>query len=368
MEKLGFGLAMRDAGDADTLKRFLQEEFQGCWVQLLDQGESQALQVVIANHNLVGDAEQSFGLMPQRPLLVALLPLNALDELDALHQAGAECVLQTPQYLQRLGQVIRKHLEAQDIQSQLRYANAQLGQMQRVARMGTWSFEVASQHYQWSPHLYRLLGLDERKAPSEALFLSVVYPEDRSQVQEAWQARLEGQAYVLNYRIEAAGRLRWLHDEAQVEVDHWGNVVRCSGVIQDVTERRRADEALWRREILLRQAQRIGQMGSWQYDLIHKRLYWSEQTFSILGMLPDVMLNDQAMWAAVHPDDLDRVQEAWYRALRGEETYSIDYRVIVGDEVRWVHSRAEIQFDGHSQAIEAIGTLKDITERRLSRD
>jgi signal transduction histidine kinase/CheY-like chemotaxis protein len=65
----------------------------------------------------------------------------------------------------------------------------------------------------------------------------------------------------------------------------------------------------------------------------------------------------------VHPDDRERVHEAWQTALRGAP-YDIEHRIIVDNNTRWIRERAEVEFDASGNPLFAIGTAQDITEQK----
>jgi two-component system CheB/CheR fusion protein len=65
----------------------------------------------------------------------------------------------------------------------------------------------------------------------------------------------------------------------------------------------------------------------------------------------------------VHPDDREYVDRKWTAALRGEH-YDIEHRIIVGNDIRWVRERAELEFDEKGILLGGFGTVQDITERK----
>jgi len=70
-------------------------------------------------------------------------------------------------------------------------------------------------------------------------------------------------------------------------------------------------------------------------------------------------------FACIHPDDLAMVSASWQAALAGKP-YHIEHRIMVGQTVRWLEERAELEFDGQGQACKATGFVQDITGRKLA--
>jgi PAS domain S-box-containing protein len=150
----------------------------------------------------------------------------------------------------------------------------------------------------------------------------------------------------------------------QDEVDFIQAVANVLGMM---IEHRRAEESLLESEAMLNRAQEIAHLGSWHLDLRRNRLNWSDEVFRMFGVPPGSPLTYEAFLAMVHPEDLDHVKQAWSAALKGAP-YDIEHRIIVRGQLRWVRERAKVEFDGKGNAIEGIGTVHDITERKLAEE
>ncbi len=134
-------------------------------------------------------------------------------------------------------------------------------------------------------------------------------------------------------------------------------------VILDITERRQAERRLRENEAALRRAQAVAQVGSWTLDFREKRLIWSDETHRIFGTAPGQVTSEADFWGRVHEEDRERVALAWRAALQGAP-YRVEHRIRVGNQIKWVEERAELEFDATGQPVLALGTVHDITERR----
>jgi PAS domain S-box-containing protein len=140
--------------------------------------------------------------------------------------------------------------------------------------------------------------------------------------------------------------------------------------IKDITERKRAEEALSESEAKLEEAQRIAHVGYWENDLDADRITWSEETLRILGLRPGESYPTLTEFREkIHPEDRQIQAEASNRAQRGEGPYDVEYRVIRPDgEVRTLHSVGNVIRDDSGRPRRAFGVVQDVTERRRSEE
>lgn len=122
----------------------------------------------------------------------------------------------------------RKHGEEEIIKSEKRLAEAQ-----RVVRMGSWEWDVATGNLSWSENTYRMFGFLPREfAVTYNAFLGCVHPEDRPAVDEAVKQSLSDPkiTYSVEHRIVLPdGSMRWVHERGEVTFDGKGSPVRMIG-------------------------------------------------------------------------------------------------------------------------------------------
>lgn len=130
------------------------------------------------------------------------------------------------------------------------------------------------------------------------------------------------------------------------------------------------EENLKKSERSLIEAQRIAHFGSWDWNIEKEELYWSDEIYRIFGLKPkEFGATYDAFLNYVHPDDRDFVNKEVEDALKGIKKYDIDHRIIRPDgEMRIVHERGKVIFDENSNPIKMIGTVHDITERRIANE
>jgi diguanylate cyclase (GGDEF)-like protein/PAS domain S-box-containing protein len=119
-------------------------------------------------------------------------------------------------------------------------------------------------------------------------------------------------------------------------------------------------------EARLAKAQRMARLGHWDWDVSEDRWSFSDEVCRIFGFgLEDRPAKREFMAKVIHPEDRDQVLQLFQAALRGEEKYEIEYRLLLPDgTLRVVAEQAEVSFDGRGRPRQVEGTLQDLTERR----
>lgn len=143
--------------------------------------------------------------------------------------------------------VIRDVAERKRVEQRQRRLEAQLAEAQHVARLGSWEWDMDSDTVTWSDELYRIFGLErEALSPTYQGFLERVHPEDQAFVNEIIErARGDHRPFEFDHRVcRPDGSVRILHARGHVLTDAAGRATRMIGTGQDVTERRREEEAL----------------------------------------------------------------------------------------------------------------------------
>lgn len=163
-----------------------------------------------------------------------------------------------------------------------------------------------------------------------------------------------------------AGTERAILAAASPILNSEGNVVNAVAIFQDITERIRVEDALRVSEESLARAQEVAHLGNWDRDLRTGRLHWSAEIYRIFGSAPEEFggtLED--FLQCVHPDDRERVTKTIEKGLVVGRPYSFDNRIIRPDgEVRVVHNEVKVIRDEAGRAVQAVGTVQDITERK----
>jgi len=138
----------------------------------------------------------------------------------------------------------------------------------------------------------------------------------------------------------------------------------------DITERKRAEEALKRSRERYELAERAANIGSWDWDIRTGDLYWTTQIESMFGLPAEVFEGTyDAFLGRVHPEDRQYVMESVNACVERGADYAIEHRIMWPDgTVRWVAESGDVIRDDHGQALRMLGVVQDITERKSAED
>jgi len=143
--------------------------------------------------------------------------------------------------------------------------------------------------------------------------------------------------------------------------DMHGKVTNAIVQHKDITERKRAEEALEKKQYYLEKAQEIGSVGTWELDILKNKLIWTDQNYRNFGVPIGSPLTYEIFLNCIHPDDRDYVNTEWMAAIKGKP-YDIEHRIMVDGKVKWVREKADVTFDKEGKATRAIGFTQEITE------
>jgi PAS domain S-box-containing protein len=175
-----------------------------------------------------------------------------------------------------------------------------------------------------------------------------------------------GKPYTDEDALIVEGVLREYETTKAPLTDGTGATVGLIGISTDVTARKAAELQLRQSQASLAEAQDVGRVGSWEWDLVRDALTWSDEMYRIFGVArQDFEPSLKTSLAAMHPDDRDAAAAEIRTASRTGADFETEFRVIRLDgATRNVMARGRYFRDLHGEAIRMVGTAVDITERK----
>ncbi len=195
-------------------------------------------------------------------------------------------------------------------------------------------------------------------------FLEAIHPDDRERIRtlvETHASPEEGMEYRI---VRPDGSVRWIWDHVFPILDAQGKLYRLVGIAQDITERKRAEEALRESERHFHTLAEIVPVGIFRADAAGKCLFVNQRACELVGLSPDEQLG-YCWQRALHPDDRARVLAEWTETTRTNQPFRCEYRFLHRDgTIRWVLGQALAERDETGRIVGYVGSLTDITEQR----
>ena len=193
----------------------------------------------------------------------------------------------------------------------LRQSEARLEEAQRIAHVGHSERDLDTNRITWSDETYRIFGLrPQESAITLAGLEELIHPEDRGFWRAAMAQALFGlPRYDVEYRvIRPDGELRIVHSQGDVMRDEAGRPHRMFGTVQDITERKRAEEGLRDAQMQLAHVNRVATMGQLSASIAHE----VNQPVAAVLINADVALH----WLSGPTPDLDQTRQALGRIVK----------------------------------------------------
>lgn len=269
----------------------------------------------------------------------------------------------------RLVGTIQDITERKRAEEELARTVKRLADAQTAAQIGNWEWDATTDRDWWSEQQFRNYGIE---APAGFVhgdyYLEFAHPADREAAKRTVDRSNEtGTPLDLEFRATGADgvdRMLWVYGTAETDAD--GNVIRAVGTTQDITARKYAEMELLQTTERLKEAQRIGNIGSWLWDLCDNSEKWSDQSYVIHGLEPgEITIDGDTYLRFVHPDDRERVRLAHERSAAEKNPLSVEYRCIDARGVeKVIQATGECRFDRGGDLVAMAGTIQDITDRK----
>jgi PAS domain S-box-containing protein len=253
--------------------------------------------------------------------------------------------------------------EWRQLRAALETSQARLHLAIEAGRMAVWEADLRNETLVGSPELNRLLGFPEDATPTMEQIRAGYPAGERERLQACMvDALAHGERFIeTEFRyVCPGGEGRALLLRAEIHAQD-GQPAKAMGVLMDVTDRRRAEDALRASEARLKLAQRVGKIGVWDWELPSGDASWSREMYVLFGLDPDAGITPEEAWlATVYEEDRVAVDEAVRRSTESGQPLGIEFRIRTHGETRWILSKGTpvIGSDGGRRMI---GVNQDVT-------
>jgi PAS domain S-box-containing protein len=267
-----------------------------------------------------------------------------------------------------IGEDITKQKEAE---LNLVNSNKLLDESERIAKTGSWKFDLIAKDLFWSKGNYKIFEFEEVPANKlYGLYRKVLSEEDNSSLDEAIEAGVvTGKDFNLLQKIEFPNsRVKYILTLGQVLKNEFGESIGAQGSCQDITEKLLAEQDLINSNKLLDESQDIAKAGSWKFDVITKDLIWSKGNYKTFELeeLPANKLFD-AYRKLLRPETVGRLDIAIAKSVASGEDFEFLTDIKFADNrIKYILTLGKLVKNEFGEVIAAQGSTQDITDKMLA--
>jgi len=308
---------------------------------------------------------------------VALVPIRAKGQIVGLlqlndHKKG-RFTLETVQLLEGIAENIGEAMQRRQAEEALKESEERLKEAQRIAYLGNWELNLLTNKLIWSDEIFRIFEIDkERFGASYEFFLSTVHPDDREAVNAAYTQSLSTRkSYAITHRLLMPdGRFKYVQERCETFYSAEGKPLRSIGTVQDITERKKSEQAIIEAE------KRYRTVADFTYDWEYweapdnEILYMSPSCERVTGynkdefiacprLLEDIIVpEDKNIWAAHRHEPQDK-----------NKLLEIEFRIMKKDgSIRWIEHICQPVFDENGEFSGHRVSNRDVTLRKENRE
>ncbi|MDB6055857.1 MAG: two-component hybrid sensor and regulator, partial [Verrucomicrobiales bacterium] len=202
-------------------------------------------------------------------------------------------------------------------------------------------------------------------------FLDLTHPQDIARTDHVLLELLSGkiEKYTLEKRyVRKDGSFVWCLTSVTLLKDTTGQPEKLIGVLEEITQRKRVEEALRESAQRLQLALSAGNLGDWSWDHATDLTYLSSGACNTFGLPQGTVTTRTQLRELLHPDDRERARITMQTAMANHQDYNIEYRVIRAGQIGWVAAKGRNLYSEDGSLTGMIGVVQDITDRKAAEE
>jgi len=255
-----------------------------------------------------------------------------------------------------------------EAQRRLAESETFLEQAGAVSGVGGFRVDLQSGRQTWTRQTFKIYEMETDIAPSAEELDKLMAPEVGARLWKAIRVAAEtGVGYDIEIPVATArGRSIWIRTIGVVEFEN-GKPVRVVGAVQDITDRKVAQEALRITSERLALATDAAGIGVWEWDINRNVLRWDDQMHRLYGHTRSAEDVPYSLWSdSLHADDRERAEQEIITALNAGPNFDTEFRIVLSTgETRHLKAAAQVQRDPGGTPLRMVGVSFDITKRKV---
>jgi len=200
-----------------------------------------------------------------------------------------------------------------------------------------------------------------------------VHPEDLNKLNELTDSYHQGETNDSRIRIRVKhkkGHWIWIENyTTAIARDNENNVIRTIGTTRDITSEVKNNKDLEILTTKLQDAQHIGSLGSWEWNIVEEKVWWSTGTYTIFGISEDRDISYDLFLSKIHKDDLSYIQDSIECAIDTHTKYDVEHRIHHPNKgILYLREIGTVLYNEKNEPLKMYGTMQDITEEVLRKE
>ncbi len=266
--------------------------------------------------------------------------------------------------------VFRDQTEEREYQEKITKSEAQYRELVESTDSIAWEFDIVNDKWDYVvPQVTKILGWLPEEWTNLDFWKNNIHPDDTEYATNYCIERTtKGEPHTLEYRFKNKdGSYVWLRDVIAVELQE-NKPVKLRGVMFDITERKNAEIQLKDREFWLSESQRVGNIGSYNFDIVKNHWTSSEVLDEIFGIAKENHHTLESWNSVIHPEHQQEMLEYFQNeVVKAKKPFEKEYIIIRQNDgvERWVLGHGELSFNEKGEPRRMFGVIQDITERKI---
>ena len=264
-------------------------------------------------------------------------------------------------------EIVRTNEKLKLLSNQLKLDTERFDLVTKATQDAIWDWNLTSDELWWNEGFTELFGYNTAEVePTIDSWYNRVHPDDKERVTTGVHAVIDhgGRNWSAEYRFQRKdGTYAFVFDRAYALHDAGGKPFRMLGAMQDITERKRLEEAAVQSEERTRLAVEAAHLGTFELDLLTQTIVYSPRAAEIFGLAPGIHWPYHTFISAIHPDDR-RIRAEAHDTAKATGALFYETRILQPDgTLRSIRLNGKYRYAGLEQ-LSVVGTVMDITEER----
>ena len=296
--------------------------------------------------------------------------------IDAFKRGATDYVLRSR--LSRLAPSVRRALreacerdERKRAEEELRRNQAYLAEAQTLSHTGSFGWNISSGEIYWSEETYKIFGLDRNIQPTMEFVMQRIHPGDRYAVQQDLDHAIsETIDFSVEHRLLMPdGEVKYILARSRPSRPSPG-LLEYLGAVSDITDRKRAEEALRHSEAYLTEGQKLSRTGTWACNIATGEMIHSSKEHRHLFGLPSdeiAIPRLEEFFQRIHPEDRGPTSEDLGNAIRERRNVEAQFRIVLPEgATRYMYGIGRPLVKPSGDTSEYVGAVLDVTATKHS--